>query len=132
MRNRKHEVHLRLNDQEYKALMKNAAKCNMPQQTYLRHMCMATEPREAPSADFHKCVDELRRIGTNINQIAMLANRNGYIDRKEYLNQYLRIFDEINRLYRTMYFPDWVYEEIQAEKKKHKNKEELNEKHTQN
>ena len=120
MRNRTHEVHLRLNDQEYKALMKNAAKCNMPQQTYLRHMCTATEPREAPSADFGEYIKELRKIGNNLNQITMLANKTGSVDRAEYKANCTRLMNEINKLHEAIYFPEWVIEEHLKEKSKNK------------
>ena len=33
---RPHEIHLRLSEEEYRALEKNRAKCRLPQQTYLR------------------------------------------------------------------------------------------------
>lgn len=127
MRNRAHEVHLRLDDKEYNALMKNAAKCNMPLQTYLRHMCMATEPREAPSADFGEYIKELRKIGNDLNQIAMLAHRTGSVDRAEYSANYMRLMGEINKLHEALYFPEWVIEEYLKEKSKKLFKEELNE-----
>ena len=47
-RTRKHEVHLRLNDEEYKALERNRAKCKLPQQTYLRKLVMNVQPIEHP------------------------------------------------------------------------------------
>ena len=115
IRTRKHDIHLRLNDQEYAALMKNAAKCNMPQQTFLRHMCLRTQPKEAPSADFAEFIGEIRKIGTNINQIARVANSKGDIDRSAYSENYMHLLDEINRLRMTFYFPEWITEEYRKE-----------------
>ena len=33
---RPHEIHLRLDEEEFRALEANRKKCNQPQQTYLR------------------------------------------------------------------------------------------------
>ncbi len=43
---RPHEVHLRLSEEEYRALEKNRAKCRLTQQTYLRKLCEGIRPRE--------------------------------------------------------------------------------------
>lgn len=110
MRTRNHEIHLRLNDQEYQALMKNAVKCNMSQQSYLRQLCRNVQPKEAPSADFAEFTREVRKIGTNINQIAAVAHRNGAVNRKAYNENYMQLVDELNRLHMEIYFPELVAE----------------------
>ena len=47
---RPHEIHLRLSEEEYRALEKNRAKCRLPQQTYLRKMCLDVQPKEQQAA----------------------------------------------------------------------------------
>ena len=81
---RPHEVHLRLSEEEYRALEKNRAKCGLPQQTYLRKLCLEVQPKEQPPMDFYRVLKELRRIGINMNQIAVVANREGWIDEDLY------------------------------------------------
>ncbi|NLK34940.1 MAG: plasmid mobilization relaxosome protein MobC [Gracilibacteraceae bacterium] len=83
-RTRKHEVHLRLNNEEYKALERNRAKCKLPQQTYLRKLVMNVQPIEHPPVEFFEVLRNLRQINNNLNQIALKANKNGLIDREAY------------------------------------------------
>ena len=45
---RPHEIHLRLDEEEYQALETNRKKCNLPQQTYLRKLCHGIRPNEFP------------------------------------------------------------------------------------
>ena len=49
---RPHEIHLRLNEEEYQALETNRKKCNLPQQTYLRKLCHGIRPKEFPPAEY--------------------------------------------------------------------------------
>ena len=77
---RPHEIHLRLSEEEYRALEKNRAKCGLPQQTYLRKMCLEVQPKEQPPIDFYRVLKELQRIGINMNQIAAVANRDRWMD----------------------------------------------------
>lgn len=48
---RPHEIHLRLNEEEYQALETNRKKCHLPQQTYLRKLCKGVKPEEFPPAE---------------------------------------------------------------------------------
>ncbi|MDL2324529.1 MobC family plasmid mobilization relaxosome protein [Ruminococcaceae bacterium OttesenSCG-928-A16] len=43
--------------------------------------------REMPPADYHAMTEALRRIGVNLNQIAMVANSTGNVDKAVYLKE---------------------------------------------
>lgn len=43
--------------------------------------------REMPTADYHAMTDALRRIGVNLNQIAMVANSTGNVDKLAYMKE---------------------------------------------
>ena len=47
-----HEIHLRLDEEEFQALESNRKKCHLPQQTYLRHLITGVQPREFPPAEY--------------------------------------------------------------------------------
>jgi hypothetical protein len=94
-RTRKHEVHLRLNDQEYKALEKNRAKCKLSQQTYLRMLVLNIQPKEHPPVEFLEVLKNLSQINNNLNQVALKANLNGYVDKQNY-------YDNVDWLYKTI------------------------------
>ncbi|MBQ6360424.1 MAG: hypothetical protein IJJ25_04700 [Lachnospiraceae bacterium] len=99
---RPHEVHLRLSEEEYRALEKNRAKCRLPQQAYLRKLCLDVQPKEQPPVDFFRVLKELQRIGNSLNQIAAVANRDRWMDAdlywenvKQLQNQMQDLFNQI-------------------------------------
>ena len=99
---RPHEVHLRLSEEEYRALEKNRAKCRLPQQAYLRKLCLDVQPKELPPVDFFRVLKELQRIGNSLNQIATVANRDRWMDAdlywenvKQLQNQMQDLFNQI-------------------------------------
>lgn len=101
---RPHEVHLRLNEEEYRALEKNRAKCRLTQQAYLRKLCLDVQPKEQPPVDFFRVLKELQRIGNNFNQIAAVAHKDHWMDAelywenaKQLQRQMQDLFDQILR-----------------------------------
>ena len=83
-RTRTHEIHLRLNEQEYRALTRNAKKCGLTQQAYLRMMCLNKQPTERPPMELIDILRNVQQINNNMNQIAARANANGFVDTAEY------------------------------------------------
>ena len=43
--------------------------------------------REMPPLEYNKLISELRRIGVNLNQIAVVANSTGNIDKSVYMRE---------------------------------------------
>ena len=96
---RPHEVHLRLSEKEYRALEKNRAKCRLSQQTYLRKMCLNEKPKEQPPVDFFRVLKELQHIGINLDQIALAATRDRWIDADLYWDNVKQLEDQMHDLF---------------------------------
>ena len=100
---RPHEVHLRLNEEEYRALEKNRAKCRLTQQAYLRMMCEDIQPKEQPHLDFFRVLNELRRIGNNLNQIAAVAHKDRWMDADLYWENAKQLQQTVSSLMEQIY-----------------------------
>ncbi|MDR1564002.1 MAG: MobC family plasmid mobilization relaxosome protein [Oscillospiraceae bacterium] len=109
MRTHTKTFHIRFTETEYERLCKYAEKAGLPKTTYIRHMINGCHPKEQPSMDYYKFMEELRRVGNNLNQIAHLAHRFGSLHAAK-LNTTL---EEYNRLYlaitNRMIPPDDLY-----------------------
>ena len=77
---RSHEIHLRLNNEEYRALEINREKCGLPQQTYLRKLCLGIQPKEQPTVDFFRVLRKLQQIANDLHTIALVANKDCWMD----------------------------------------------------
>ncbi len=82
-RKRTHDLHVYLDDQEYALLQKLCEKTQKSQSFVIRLLIACAEIIEAPPADFKAFTVELRRIGTNLNQLVAKANSIYFIDRAE-------------------------------------------------
>lgn len=71
-----------LNEDEARQLMIKSQKAGMKEGQYLRKLITLGCPRQAPGKDFYIAMDNVNRIGTNINQIAHIANQTGTVDEK--------------------------------------------------
>lgn len=91
-RTRQHRVEVAMNDQEYVNFLKHVEQCGLTKQSYLLLLIKNKVPQPRPSENFQEVIIQLRKIGTNINQIAMIANKTGSIDGLK-INQAL---DELN------------------------------------
>jgi hypothetical protein len=54
----------------------------------MRHLIESRVPRDRPPPGYFEVQKELRAIGRNINQIALVANATGIIDAKKYDEKY--------------------------------------------
>ena len=70
---RPHEIHLRLDEEEYQALESNRKKCNLPQQTYLRKLCCGIRPNEFPPVAYFEILKLLGEINCNLTHLALNA-----------------------------------------------------------
>ena len=100
MLKRNREVLLWLDEKEYEQLHVNAKKCGLSIQRYLRKLLDDIQPVELPHADYYEVLKNLRQINVNMNQIAVKANTNGFIDVKAYWEN-VRNLQEIYSLLKT-------------------------------
>ena len=67
---RPHEIHLRLDEEEYQALETNRKKCHLPQQTYLRKLIKGVQPEEFPPAEYMQMLHEIQVVGHELRMNA--------------------------------------------------------------
>lgn len=79
MRKRNNRIHLYLTDDEFEKLEYKVAKSGFSREVFLRHMINEVQIKEAPPIDYYEMIIQLRRVGSNINQLLKLANAKGLI-----------------------------------------------------
>lgn len=105
VRVRQRQVILRLSDSEFDELEEKAKKSGLNKSVYLRRLIAGVRPREKPDAKFYKVLNDLGRIGTNINQIATIANTTQYINEKR-LNATLKEIKTLRQMLIEKYLGD--------------------------
>jgi len=109
---RTNRVTLRLTDKEQEMLKDAAWKSKMSQAAFIRSKVFGSKVPELPAEvkdSLHRLDYSITKIGTNINQIARVANASGYVssyemrnlrERQEELEETCgRIFREIMKVY---------------------------------
>lgn len=84
MRNRNVKIQIWLNKKEAESLQKKAKRCNISVAAYLRHLINDLIPQEAPPPDYYAMMQQLYRVGNNLNQIAQKAHTLNVIDVQRY------------------------------------------------
>ena len=80
MRTRDIQIPIRMNSAEYDDLMNKVAKSGLTREQYIRLVLNDAVPREAPPVDYFTLISELRRIGSNINQVLKVAYTKDLVD----------------------------------------------------
>lgn len=79
-RKRPYRVVVHFTKEELSKLNQMTLECGMKRESYIRSLILNVIPQPKPTEDFYEMIVQLRRIGTNLNQIALVANRTGSID----------------------------------------------------
>ena len=93
MGTRNHDLHLRLNDDEYNKLCKLVSKSGLSREAYLRQLIAGLQPRDLPPPDFRPMMRQLYACGNALNQIARKAHALGVIDVQKY-DETVQLFRE--------------------------------------
>ena len=104
-RSRKHRIEVAMNDQEYEEFMKHIKECGLSKQSYLLQLVKNRIPQPLPSDDFQEVIRQLRRIGNNINQVAVIANKNGSIDILKFNKAKQELDKQIVEIRKQVYLP---------------------------
>lgn len=80
MRTRSKSMVLRFTPEEMEALDQKVAKSQWNREQFCRMALEGVKLKEAPPADYYKLIMEVRKVGTNINQILNKANTLGFLD----------------------------------------------------
>lgn len=79
IRKRNIEIHFFLNEEENNQLDKLVRETNLSKSKLLRYLICGFVPAEAPPADYHKLIREIRAVGNNLNQTLVVAKTNGIL-----------------------------------------------------
>lgn len=86
---------LRLSNKQMEKLNYDVSLTSLSREAYDRCLLAGYKPREQPSNEFFEVIAQLRVIGNNLNQIAMIANRSGYINNDAYTKEVINLRKEI-------------------------------------
>lgn len=75
--NRNNTIKIRVSDDEKASILKCAEKARMNISTYIRNSALQDKVVIIDNAALYKLLSSLRMIGSNINQIAKVANSTG-------------------------------------------------------
>ena len=84
MRKRNNRIWCRLNDEEYYRHQNQVRKSGLSQEAYLRKLINGNRIKEAPPIEYQVMINQLVRIGNNLNQIAARANSINEIEHSFY------------------------------------------------
>ena len=71
---------VRLSKADHHYLTKKARKAGLTKSEFVRRAVRGLEVKEGPTADGQRLIQELNRIGNNLNQIARVANAQKLVD----------------------------------------------------
>lgn len=91
MRIRNIKKQLWINEQENNRLKENAKKAGLSESGYVRSLILGYQPKEQPTEIIFEMMNQIRAIGTNLNQIARKANALDMIDVPYYKSVYEKI-----------------------------------------
>lgn len=107
-RKRTHRVEVAMNDVEYEKFLSKVNECGLTKQKYLLMLISNRIPQPRPSSDFLEVIKQLRKIGNNINQLAVIANKNGSIDIMKFKKAMEDLNHEIVEIRKEVYLPKEV------------------------
>lgn len=85
-RTRDIDFHVYLNKEENQILENLCRRLRVNRSVLIRALILGKRLVEAPPIDYKQFIIELRRVGTNLNQLTAKANSIGYIDVDECKN----------------------------------------------
>lgn len=95
-------MHLYLDDECRARLEYLGRVSNTSMSAVLRQIIQGASVKEMPPADYHAMTAELYRIGTNLNQLAKVANTTGHIDSQAYDRMALELKGAILNIQRAI------------------------------
>lgn len=79
MRYRSCKITLRLTEDELAMLDKKARKAGLPRERFCRKVFSDAIVQEAPPAEFSELIRQVKRTGSNIDQLLKMARANGFL-----------------------------------------------------
>jgi len=94
-RKRTNRIHICLTDEELAHVNELAKISGINREQYTRMLYRKVIPRPCPSNELLEVLTQLRRIGTNMNQIAYVANATNNINKDYYVSCYDELQNQI-------------------------------------
>ena len=83
MRKRNNQINVRLNDLELKKLGRKVANSGLSREKYIRNVLNVTEIHPSPPVDFYTLIREVRRVGSNIDQLLHYLSGKGFVQEQQ-------------------------------------------------
>jgi hypothetical protein len=74
---------IRMTPEELSALDEKVSRTNLSREEFVRRSIQGQTVKEKPPAEYGKILYELRRIGSNLNQLLVIARTHGFVDERE-------------------------------------------------
>jgi len=84
MRERAKQLNFRMTEAEYNKLRRLSSKAGTSMRSYMCQLIKNRVPKEIPPPDYFKFLDEVRKIGNSIHQIAAVAVATSVINEEKY------------------------------------------------
>lgn len=94
MRARQIKKQFYLNEKENYILKNKCDRAGISESTFFRKCILNNNIKEKPDDRFYDCLENLRGIATNINQLAKKANTDGYVNE----GQYIMLSEDVKKL----------------------------------
>lgn len=95
---RKNRIEVRLSNEELMFLNSEVAKTGLSREEYLRSLINKVVPANKPTDELIEVIKQLRMIGNNLNQIAVIAYKTSSIDVMKYKHESERLQEEILKI----------------------------------
>ena len=96
--NRTHLIKAYLNDSEYDRFCRMAEATKRTNSDLVRRLLQTSVFVEFPPVEYREIIDQLERIGINLNQLARVAHSLGFIDEPEYRKNANEVWRMVARL----------------------------------
>ena len=97
------KIDLRLTETEAAALNRDVKKAGVSRESYLRSLIKKMPLKEKPSKDVIDILKNLQQINNNMNQIAVKANSNGFVDTASYWQNVRWLQETVSKLMEVIY-----------------------------
>jgi len=96
-RRRNVQVLIRFDRKEYEDMVKKVNKTGLSRETYIRRLVAGSQPKCRPPREYAEMMEQLYRIGNNLNQVAAKAHTLGVIDAQRYDEEVCRYHDVVRQ-----------------------------------
>lgn len=77
---RNRQIKIRLSEDEFNCLNEKVVRSGLSREAYIRMIINGLVPKDKPAEEYLEILRQLRMIGNNINQLAVVAHKTGSID----------------------------------------------------